>query len=257
MYARQRVQPTGTNRPRAWMNIYSCSLWSSRGVTHVDNRSPVAIAAGSHPFPFRTRKLSPPAPMVLGGRPPGRVGRRRISPSSASIAGGARTFRRNLPPCPSLLAADARMRGVDHGRMALHRRGGLAGPGARPVIRLVAVELQERSQPAAAGVKGARPQASAGVQDARPRRAAVVRAAPGEIWARTHVARARAPGRAVRPPIALLPRAAGRLAGGGPPTAPTDDRAAPARPPPGARPPRRVEHPGGSRREMAGLPSRR
>src|SRR3954453_21337018 len=41
-------------------------------------RFPVAIAAESHPFPFRTRKLSPPAPMVLGGRPPGRVGRRRI-----------------------------------------------------------------------------------------------------------------------------------------------------------------------------------
>ena len=40
----------------------------------------VAIAAGSHPFPFRTRKLSPPAPMVLGWRRPGRVGRRRISP---------------------------------------------------------------------------------------------------------------------------------------------------------------------------------
>ncbi len=37
----------------------------------------MAIAAGKHPFPFRTRQLSPPAPMVLGGRPPGRVGRRR------------------------------------------------------------------------------------------------------------------------------------------------------------------------------------
>src|SRR3954469_4467582 len=40
---------------------------------------PVAMAAGTHPFPFRTRQLSPPAPMVLGGRPPGRVGRRRVS----------------------------------------------------------------------------------------------------------------------------------------------------------------------------------
>ena len=40
-------------------------------------RFPVTIAAGSHPFPSRTRKLSLPAPMVLGGRPPGRVGRRR------------------------------------------------------------------------------------------------------------------------------------------------------------------------------------
>ncbi len=38
------------------------------------------MAAGSHPFPFRTRSLSPPAPMVLGERSPGRVGRRRISP---------------------------------------------------------------------------------------------------------------------------------------------------------------------------------
>src|SRR6187399_2963931 len=36
------------------------------------------IAAGVHLFPYRTEKLSPPAPMVLGGQPPGRVGRRRI-----------------------------------------------------------------------------------------------------------------------------------------------------------------------------------
>ena len=28
------------------------------------------MAAGPHPFPFRTRQLSPPAPMVLGGRSP-------------------------------------------------------------------------------------------------------------------------------------------------------------------------------------------
>ena len=40
---------------------------------------PVAMAGGKHPFPFRTRKLSPPAPMVLRGRPRGRVGRRRES----------------------------------------------------------------------------------------------------------------------------------------------------------------------------------
>lgn len=36
----------------------------------------VTIAAGIHLFPFRTEKLSPPAPMVLQGRPCGRVGRR-------------------------------------------------------------------------------------------------------------------------------------------------------------------------------------
>jgi hypothetical protein len=36
-----------------------------------------AIALGKHPVPSRTRKLSPSAPMVLHGRPCGRVGRRR------------------------------------------------------------------------------------------------------------------------------------------------------------------------------------
>src|SRR3954462_2900577 len=36
------------------------------------------IAAGGHLFPFRTEKLSQLAPMVLGGQPPGRVGRRRL-----------------------------------------------------------------------------------------------------------------------------------------------------------------------------------
>src|SRR5437899_1328652 len=37
------------------------------------------IATGVHLFPFRTEKLSPPAPMVLGAQAPGRVGRRRIN----------------------------------------------------------------------------------------------------------------------------------------------------------------------------------
>src|SRR5438270_9965503 len=51
---------------------------SGGGFPLLTPRFPVAIAAESHPFPSRTRKLSPPAPMVLGGKPPGRVGRRRI-----------------------------------------------------------------------------------------------------------------------------------------------------------------------------------
>src|SRR3954454_22672317 len=53
----------------------------------------VAIAVGPHPFPFRTRKLSPPAPMVLGGRPPGRVGRRRISQKPARFGVALLRFR--------------------------------------------------------------------------------------------------------------------------------------------------------------------
>ena len=39
---------------------------------------PVTVAEGLHPFPSRTRKLSPPAPMVLRWQRRGRVCRRRI-----------------------------------------------------------------------------------------------------------------------------------------------------------------------------------
>src|SRR3954453_8149259 len=49
----------------------------------------VAIARGKHLFPFRTEKLSPSAPMVLGPQGPGRVGRRRFfiegSPRGAAL----------------------------------------------------------------------------------------------------------------------------------------------------------------------------
>ena len=49
-----------------------------RSVTHL-HRVSVAMAKGKHPVPFRTRKLSPSAPMVLRGGLRGRVGRRRTS----------------------------------------------------------------------------------------------------------------------------------------------------------------------------------
>src|SRR5699024_7576964 len=41
------------------------------------NRVTAVIAQGKRPVPFRTRKLSPTAPMVLHWRRCGRVGRRR------------------------------------------------------------------------------------------------------------------------------------------------------------------------------------
>src|SRR5215204_4288551 len=47
------------------------------------------IARGKHLFPFRTEPLSLSAPMVLGGQPPGRVGRRR-SFTKAAFEGGFR-----------------------------------------------------------------------------------------------------------------------------------------------------------------------
>src|SRR5215213_11977299 len=53
---------------------------------HRTHKVSAVIAAGVHLFPFRTEKLSPPAPMVLGGQPPGRVGRRRISSRAARAA---------------------------------------------------------------------------------------------------------------------------------------------------------------------------
>ena len=37
----------------------------------------VTMTQRSHPFPFRTRKLSSAVLMILGGKLPGKVGRRR------------------------------------------------------------------------------------------------------------------------------------------------------------------------------------
>ena len=54
----------------------ACSFQASPGLR--SRRFSVVIARGKHLFPFRTEPLSPSAPMVLGGQPPGRVGRRRF-----------------------------------------------------------------------------------------------------------------------------------------------------------------------------------
>src|SRR5436309_4516689 len=89
VYAPQGVQPTGTNRPRAWNNLARARYGMLGGMPRLTTRFPVATAVGKHPFPFRTRQLSPPAPMVLGGRPPGRVGRRRDTPRRSPPSGGS------------------------------------------------------------------------------------------------------------------------------------------------------------------------
>src|SRR5580765_4572347 len=85
---------------------------------------PVVIAAGVHLFPFRTEQLSPPAPMVLGGQPPGRVGRRRII-----LRRAARAARFSL----WALRKTRAMRWVDveaqQPRLAELGRQKLAGPG--------------------------------------------------------------------------------------------------------------------------------
>src|SRR6478609_5597710 len=106
----------------------SGSLWSFEGTSdarprlrlrRLEGRVPpltlsAVIAAGVHLFPFRTEKLSPPAPMVLGARAPGRVGRRRISSSKGpheSVALSAfRSGSRAARPFTFLRAAARRRR---------------------------------------------------------------------------------------------------------------------------------------------------
>ena len=58
------------------------------------HRFPVVIARGKHLFPFRTEQLSPSAPMVLGLKGPGRVGRRRFVYPIAVRPAGAGGSRR-------------------------------------------------------------------------------------------------------------------------------------------------------------------
>ena len=97
MEARQRVKLTGTNRPSGLATTHpqtghppaSTMRFPGYGREHHPkkrgsagtylHRVTVAIAKGKHPDPFRTRKLSPSAPMVLRGGPRGRVGRRRTT----------------------------------------------------------------------------------------------------------------------------------------------------------------------------------
>ncbi len=53
---------------------------------------PVAIPKGFHPFPFRTRKLSPSGPMILWPRGHGKVGCCRIFLCSSSFLQRAKTL---------------------------------------------------------------------------------------------------------------------------------------------------------------------
>src|SRR5271155_140924 len=55
----------------------ACAVLRDREKLSVFRAFPVAFARGKHLFPFRTEQLSPSAPMVLGLKGPGRVGRRR------------------------------------------------------------------------------------------------------------------------------------------------------------------------------------
>src|SRR5438552_7506916 len=73
--------------------------YSGRSRTAGDAVS-VAMAEGKHPVPFRTRKLSLPAPMVLPRRRGGRVGRRRDILNEGPL-GGPSSFPGKVPAMPA------------------------------------------------------------------------------------------------------------------------------------------------------------
>src|SRR6266576_4129191 len=91
---------------------------------------PVALARGKHLFPFRTEKLSPSAPMVLGPRGPGRVGRRRFFYAGRLRAARRRSARSRAPrPRRGVPCARLERGGAHVGR---RRRLSRAPPTARP-----------------------------------------------------------------------------------------------------------------------------
>ena len=76
------MELTNTNRSRAYPILrtqiqFGFSFQASSLSIYDVNARLVAIAEGFHTYPSRTRPLSPPAPMVLGPKGPGRVGRRQ------------------------------------------------------------------------------------------------------------------------------------------------------------------------------------
>ncbi len=86
------------------------------------------IAKGKHLFPFRTEQLSLSAPMVLGGQPPGRVGRRRFLLRKPPL--------RRLSSFRALQASSASAYG--------RRRKGRSASRRRRLVRGVAVAVRRR-----------------------------------------------------------------------------------------------------------------
>ena len=67
-------------------------------------RNSVAIARRSHLFPSRTQKLSFLAPKILGGRPPGNIGRCRNNTYPLTLKSGGFFYAKNPPnPLKTLL----------------------------------------------------------------------------------------------------------------------------------------------------------
>jgi hypothetical protein len=154
---------TGTSQTTFQVSGFAVQpLWRGRPPLP-ELRFPVAIAAEIYPFPSRTRKSSPPAPMVLGGRPPGRVGRRRNSPQSRPSQAAGRVH--PSPPrgprrVPASLLASGPFSGPDH-RLA-HSVGD-----HRVVDRVIVCQSQPSSDATSLTVRPCRPTCSVAHRPAR------------------------------------------------------------------------------------------
>ena len=111
---------------------------------HPRTSLPVVIGSGSHPFPFRTRKLSLIPPMVLHGKLCGRVGRcRHYLPSRARgfpralfLYAGSDLLPERAPAAPSPLRPAMRYppRFVSGVRDITARRDYSVGPSSRKAL---------------------------------------------------------------------------------------------------------------------------
>ena len=114
-----------------------------------------AMAAGKRPDPSRTRKLSPPAPMVLPGRPGGRAGHRRTTSESVprSMLRGTDSF---LRCCTGFSAIGLRLHRSRHPKNPIEPAALIDGSSAQADHRLNLNRQGERSyqhqrQPVASG----------------------------------------------------------------------------------------------------------
>jgi hypothetical protein len=75
-YLKQHTSSCSVTQPNTRIR-HPTRVWVTGSLVTLFRRVTAAIAEGKRPVPFRTRKLSPPAPMVLHSTGCGRVGHRR------------------------------------------------------------------------------------------------------------------------------------------------------------------------------------
>ena len=113
-----------------YFSLLACVQFSSLAGADRSRTISVVIARGKHLFPFRTEPLSPSAPMVLGGQPPGRVGRRRSFFTKAVQVGGFRIAGATRPRSGRSRRGSSRGRAVSRGSATRCGCSGRTGPRA-------------------------------------------------------------------------------------------------------------------------------